>query len=41
MPHSRRNASQKKPAGNAVNTDGPEVNKGVPAKKMTNAVKIQ
>ena len=41
MPHSIRNASQKKPAGNAVNTDGPEVNKGVPAKKMTNAVKIQ
>ena len=41
MPHSRRNYSQKKPAGNAVNTDGPEVNKGVPAKKMTNAVKIQ
>ena len=41
MPHSRRNASQKKPAGNAVNTDGLEVNKGVPAKKMTNAVKIQ
>ena len=41
MPHSRRNASQKKPAGNAVNTVGPEVNKGVPAKKMTNAVKIQ
>ena len=41
MPHSSPDNHQKKPAGNAVNTDGPEWNKGVPAKKMTNAVKIQ
>lgn len=41
MPNSAGDISQKKPAGNAENTDGPEWNKGVPAKKMTNAVKIQ